>query len=283
MKRTISDSTQFIRTACAVLLAGLLSFSSIICAGQTLPQAESRENASRVVTILTFNIRNGRCLSGSEVKLDVPAAVIRDVKPDVAGIQELDFNTKRSGQRDIPAELGKLTQMTAYFASAIDFDGGNYGIGVLSRLPARVRSVPLPGEEERRVLQIAEFDDFVLFNTHFSLTPQSRLESIPEIERERQKLMNQKDFTKPIFLCGDFNALPDSETIRELQKTWKILTPDASTFPADAPNIRIDYVMTPIGTPVQVLEAFVVPALQASDHRPVCVKALIPCNEKKSE
>ncbi len=217
--------------------------------------------------LMTYNIRNGRALTGSEIRLELPAGVIRKAAPDVVGIQELDFRTTRSGNRDIPAELGELVGFQAEFARAIDFQGGGYGIGTLSKTePLRTYSVPLPGAEERRVLQVVEFTDFVFFNTHFSLTEASRMESIAIIETERKK------FTKPIFLCGDFNAVPDSAPMKELSKTWRMLSPVENTYPADEPNILIDHFWTPRDVEnVEVLDARVICAPSESDHRPVFI------------
>ena len=92
---------------------------------------------------------------------------------------------------------------------------------------------------------------------------------MPIINAEAKKFAN-----KPIFIVGDFNAYPDSPTIQELKKTWRILTPDAYTFPASDPTIRIDYVMTwkETGANVEVLEGEVVDAPSQSDHRPIFVK-----------
>ncbi|MDO4630429.1 MAG: endonuclease/exonuclease/phosphatase family protein [Planctomycetia bacterium] len=217
--------------------------------------------------LMTYNIRNGRALTGSEIRLELPAGVIRKAAPDVVGIQELDFRTTRSGNRDIPAELGELVGFQVEFARAIDFQGGGYGIGTLSKTePLRTYSVPLPGAEERRVLQVTEFADFVFFNTHFSLTEASRLESIAIIETERKK------FTKPIFLCGDFNAVPDSAPMKELSKTWRMLSPVECTYPADEPRIPIDHFWTPCDVKnVEVLDARVICAPSESDHRPVFI------------
>ncbi|MDO4571278.1 MAG: endonuclease/exonuclease/phosphatase family protein [Planctomycetia bacterium] len=218
------------------------------------------------VRILTYNIRNGRGLASPDVDLERPTRVIREIDPHVVGLQEVDRLTRRSGGRDIPRELGTLTQREVEYASAIDFDGGEYGVATLSsQKPIRSYKVPLPGKEERRVLQVVEFEHFVLFNTHFSLMKESRINSISILEQERKK------FTKPVVLCGDLNATPDSETISELRKNWRILSPSVPTFPADAPTIQIDYVLVPIDAPIEVREACVWDAPKESDHRPVCV------------
>lgn len=220
--------------------------------------------------ILTYNIRNGKLLTGTEIVLEEPAQIVRAVDPDIAGIQEMDWHATRSNQRDIPAEFGELCKMKSYFAPAIDFQGGKYGVGTLTKAePLQAYNIPLPGKEEQRTLHVLEFENYVFFCTHFSLTAASQAESVPIINAEAKKFAN-----KPIFIVGDFNAYPDSPTIQAMKKTWRILTPDAYTFPASDPTIRIDYVMTwkETGANVEVLEAEVVDAPSQSDHRPVFVK-----------
>lgn len=220
------------------------------------------------LSIMSFNIRNGRGLNAPDVDLKRPAEVIRQYSPDIAGLQELDRFSKRCGNRDIPADLGKAVGMKSFFAQAISFQGGAYGVASLAKCePIRTYHVPLPGKEERRTLQVLEFPTFVFFNTHWSLTKESRLASVEIIEAERKK------FTKPIFLCGDFNAFPDSEEIQKLMSTWTVISPDAPTFPANGPKIRIDYVMTTLKKDaIKVESAEVLNAPAASDHAPILVR-----------
>lgn len=216
--------------------------------------------------IMSYNVRNCKGMNDEQICVDRTAGVIQQVGPDIAGIQELDCFTKRSGNRNIPQELGDAAKMEPFYASAIDFQGGKYGIGTLATHKSlKTYNVPLPGVEEKRTLQITEFENFVFFNTHLSLTAESRLESVKIINSEREK------FQKPVILCGDFNAESGSEVIQELQKSWKILTPDAPTFPASAPEIRIDYIMISTSQPFRVLEAHVADAPSESDHRPVWI------------
>ncbi|MDO4558388.1 MAG: endonuclease/exonuclease/phosphatase family protein, partial [Planctomycetia bacterium] len=165
-------------------------------------------------------------------------------------------------------ELAEKTGMTATFGPAIDFQGGKYGVGILSKQkPLRSRTVPLPGREERRVLLIAEFPEFVCFCTHFSLTPEDRLRSAEIIATELEKYERM-----PVFLAGDFNAEPGDAPIVELEKAWKVLSPDVPTFPADRPVVRIDFVFgAHLSEWMKVTETRVIDAPVQSDHRPVLV------------
>ena len=222
--------------------------------------------SARELRVLTYNVRNGRGLDKADADIPRIIGVIASQKPDVVGIQEIDQNTQRSGKRDLMKEMSAALKMRANFAPAVSLQGGKYGIGTLSKIkPLKVYNIPLPGKEEKRTLQVVEFRKFVFFNTHFSLTKESRIESVKIIETERKK------FTKPIILTGDFNAKKNSTTIRELQKNWTQISPDAKTFPADKPRIQIDYVFITNAENVVVKEAKVIEATKESDHRPVLV------------
>lgn len=76
-----------------------------------------------------------------------------------------------SGGRDTLQELAARTTLTGTYAKAIDYSGGSYGVGILSReKPLSVKRIPLPGREEARVLLMAEFRDYWFCVTHLSLT-----------------------------------------------------------------------------------------------------------------
>ena len=220
----------------------------------------------QTVRVMSYNVRDCVGMDETGINVDRVAKVISGANPDIAGIQELDCKAERSAGRDILSELSVGTKLNGAFSAAIEFQGGHYGIGSLTKQkPISVRTVPLPGEEERRALHIVEFEKYVFFVTHLSLTPASRAESVPIINAERDK------YSKPVIIVGDFNALPDSAVMKEFFKTWQDVGPKAFTFPADQPNIRIDYVLVsvPGNKPVRVIEAKVIDEPVASDHRPI--------------
>ena len=101
---------------------------------------------------MSYNIRNGRGIDNVQ-DLGRVAEIINRTAPDIVALQELDSVTGRMAGRFIPGELGEMTGMHARFCRAIDYDGGAYGVGLLSRdEPLAVRRIPLPGREESRVL-----------------------------------------------------------------------------------------------------------------------------------
>ncbi|MDA0378473.1 MAG: endonuclease/exonuclease/phosphatase family protein, partial [Bacteroidetes bacterium] len=71
------------------------------------------------------------------IDLERIAALIRKVDPDVVTLQEVDSVVTRTGGVDQAAELGRMTGMRPFFGRFMAYQGGAYGMAVLSRLPVR--------------------------------------------------------------------------------------------------------------------------------------------------
>jgi endonuclease/exonuclease/phosphatase family metal-dependent hydrolase len=87
---------------------------------------------------------------------------------------------------------------------------------------------------------------------------------------------------KPVFLCGDFNAVPDSPTLAMLSQDWTVLSETSPTYPADNPRKCIDYILALKNrAEYEVVKTEVCTELEsadvrtASDHLPVYVDVRI--------
>lgn len=238
----------------------------LICASLFVLSA----HAQNTLRLMTYNIRNANGMDGV-CSFQRIANVINNASPDVVAIQEVDSMTNRSSRKYVLGEIAERTQMHGYFAPAIDYDGGKYGVGLLTkRVPLRLQTIPLPGREEARTLLLAEFEDYIYCCTHLSLTEEDRMQSLQIL----------KTFAagskKPFFLAGDMNAEPESEFIKRLQKEFHILSnPKQPTFPAPAPQETIDYIAAlkqNDAADFAVISAKVLNEPVASDHRPVLVE-----------
>lgn len=218
--------------------------------------------------LMTYNVKNGAGMDGV-TDYARTASVIMQEKPDVVAVQELDSVTGRSKGTYVLGELAKLTGMHATYAPAIDYDGGKYGIGILSKKqPLHIYRYALPGREEARALLVVEFRKYVYACMHLSLTEEDRIASLPIIRKATS------GFDKPVFIAGDWNDTPDSPFIQELQKDFCILsTTDKPTCPADEPKACIDYIAVKKDCKPMYYSHFsyVTPASVESDHRPVNV------------
>ena len=225
--------------------------------------------AQNTLKLMSYNIKNANGMD-NVCNFQRIANVINNTSPDVVAIQEVDSMTNRSGQKYVLGEIAERTQMHGYFAPAIDYDGGKYGIGLLTKqVPLRLQSLPLPGRDEARTLILAEFTDYIYCCTHMSLTEEDRMKSL-----ELVKAFTSSS-TKPLFLAGDMNAEPESGFIKELQKDFQILSnPKQHTFPAPDPKETIDYIamLKQNAKGFAVISAKVINEPMASDHRPILVE-----------
>ena len=219
--------------------------------------------------LMSYNVRNTKGMDGIRNCQRVANVIINEA-PDVVAVQELDSMTTRSEQKYVLKEIAERTQMHATYAPAISFQGGKYGVGILSKKqPIGIQTFPLPGREEKRMLLVAEFEDYYFACTHLSLTEEDRLASLDII---KQSISNS---SKPFFLAGDLNDTPDSKFIKALQQDFQLLTNvEKATYPAPEPTETIDYIAAWKSTTddFAVVSTQVVEEPMASDHRPITVK-----------
>lgn len=248
-----------------ILFAFLLLALTWSCVRQN---PKNQPEQSIQLKVMSYNVRH---CAGMDLMVDYDrtAAVIAQQQPDVVALQELDSMTGRSGHCDQLDELAIRTQYHPVFGSAIDYDGGKYGVGILSQeAPLSTKRIALPGEEPR-VLLVVELKDYVLACTHLDLEEAERLASVPLIVEEAQH------WQKPFILVGDWNDTIASPLLLEMTKHFTILSGNDPTYPADAPTEGIDYVAAFKTHPVEALESSVIEEFEASDHRPLVVKLLL--------
>lgn len=232
------------------------------------PCSPESDKAAGTLKLMSYNIKSGMGMD-NVVDYDRTADVINASQPDVVALQEVDSATTRRKGCYVAGELARSTGMKATFGPAIDFQGGKYGIALLTReSPRKVRQYPLPGREERRTLLVADMGGYAVATVHLSLTKEDRMESVGIIRK------TFASFKKPCFLMGDFNETPDGPFIKEMCKYFDILSDTTSlTFPADRPDRTIDYIMVLKGKrQVGTMSFEVIAEPKASDHRPLCIE-----------
>lgn len=241
-------------------------------------KALAKETAAvpqRRLKLMSYNVRNCQGMAFEGYNFERVREVINSIGPDVVAIQELDSLTKRSNGAVVLEKLKGSLNLYATYGKAIDFNGGAYGVGMLSKeKPLRVHTVSLPGREESRVLLMVEFGSYVYCCTHLSLTEEDCIASAKVMDKALKKFTKKCD--KPVYIAGDWNATPGSAAIAELSKYFDIISDTtAKTYPADKPEMTIDYIARWKGDKAagkDVVLRSVVPYLpEASDHRPVVV------------
>ncbi len=236
------------------------------------------------MSVLVYNIHAGKDAKGVG-NLARVAEIVRATGADVALLQEVDIDTRRSGGVDQPAELSDLTGLRDVFGKTLDYDGGEYGIAVLTRWPIphdtlfRLQVTPRQERaggsyEPRGVLHVliaTPFGPLHILNTHLdpSREDRFRVQEAATVLRLANRLRASGEL---VFIGGDLNANPDSRVLAMFREGgWKDAweecgVGDGKSFPSSVPVKRIDYLL--VGTGVTCMRAEVL-ATEASDHRPI--------------
>jgi endonuclease/exonuclease/phosphatase family metal-dependent hydrolase len=257
MRRTLL----FIITSIALLIAALA------------PAAPTTMMAAQTLRVMSYNIHVG---VGMDKKLDLQriANVIANEKPDLVGLQEVDRGVKRTEGKDEIAELASLTRMHYAFAHNLDYQGGQYGVAILSRYPIQNivhRKFANTRESERRGMLQVEVNTGKRILT-FVTTHLDYLYADGRLFEAEQLLGLLADVKGPLVVVGDFNDEPSGTTYRLISggfdDAWVSSKGAGLSYPADKPVKRIDYIFTRRGDRVRVKKAWIVNTL-ASDHLPV--------------
>jgi endonuclease/exonuclease/phosphatase family metal-dependent hydrolase len=217
------------------------------------------------------------------IDLDAIAGVSRKENPDLVAVQEVDVHARRSGTPVSEAEgLAYKTGMKAYFAKAIDYDGGDYGVLILSRFPIRNgRTYPLPITSrpggEARVLAMVEVEvndrKMVIACAHLD-AQRADINRLLQIRAIVEVLKKEK---RPVVIGGDFNAEEGGRVISVLDQNFTRTCKGSCgfTIPSDQPKKTIDFIAYTPGAFV-VQDHKVVNEPYASDHLPVLATLRLP-------
>lgn len=241
------------------------------------PVKDATHAKKNTLKVLSYNVRH--CNPPSKkgvIDVEAIANLIKEANPDLVALQEIDRFTKRSGvELDQAKELGKLTGLYSYFVKAIDWDGGEYGIAVLSKykildsINLQLPMVKGKAGEARAVAIIkvkVKRKEILFASTHLDIVKEHRELQAAAITDffSGQKL--------PVILAGDINDIPGSETLNMLQDHFHITCAELScekTFPQINPDRTIDYIMYHPENKFKTINHQVIPEEYASDHRPI--------------
>ena len=246
--------------------------------------------AQDTLTVMTYNIYHAESASKPENStLKEIAEFISAQNPDFVALQEVDSTTTRLAEINsrrffsLADSLAKLTQMIGYFGKAIDFQGGGYGLAILSKKAGDVRKVKLPNPQsgEPRVLlklyaKTNSGRPIIFAGTH--LDHQYKQNRLAQAEAIGNLFADQQE---SVILAGDFNFEPNSMGYDIMQESWLDATQffsekvqPALTYPSENPEKRIDYIWLSKNVKWQVLR-YETADVGYSDHLPVTAKIVI--------
>ena len=270
-----------------IILLGILSLLAATglssCGSKsTAGTASTTSTAGTEVTLVTYNV--GVFSKSGSNTTGMIAQMLKEMGADVVSLNELDSCTTRNPSfqiRDLATEMGGWDWN---FAPAIDYKGGKYGVGIIAapgmEILSRKRLTLDKGDgAEQRALAVCVFRDFVFCSTHLDhRSADAQYNQAKQINSWIEATYGATD--KPVFLCGDFNALPGSATLVYMRDSWTVISPNGFTFSAKNPSKCIDYIMVykNAASRVEVLSAVIPTSFRtgsvsiASDHLPVLVK-----------
>ena len=242
---------------------------------------------SRPIRVMVYNIHAGKDAGGVD-NLERVAELVGQSGADIVLLQEVDRGTRRSAGVDQVAELRRLTGFHGAFGRTLDYQGGEYGIAILSRWPILSDSmIPLPvtppqeraggsyeprGALHARIALPGAREPVHVVNTHLdpSRDPHYRRQEIAGVLRAVAHIAGEVTF-----LGGDLNATPDDSAIASiagsgLRDAWVACNGAGPglTYPAAAPVKRIDYLWLPSRA---ACSSAAVLSTETSDHRPLLV------------
>ncbi|AZI24761.1 endonuclease/exonuclease/phosphatase [Pedobacter sp. G11] len=243
------------------------------------PKMAINKNNPNEIRVLSYNIHHANPPSKSKeglIDIEAIAKVIASQSPDLVALQEVDVNTKRSGNINEAVVLATKLKMNFYFFKAIDHDGGDYGVAILSRYPLTdPQTYRLPSNQdpkaEPRILGMgtASLPDgrkIRFASTHLDAQrpEENRMMQVKEINR-----LTEKE-SLPLILAGDLNADPNSESIKIFDQQFVRSCENCGfTIPVINPRHTIDHISYKKGNNFKVISHQVINETYASDHLPV--------------
>ena len=280
--RLTSAHEIMIRAVLACLSAAL--FATSCRSAGNLAQRGGQQHAR----VLVYNIHAGKDAALHDNIARV-VALVKETNADIVLLQEVDKGTRRSAGQDQPAMLAAGTGLHVAFGRTLDYDGGEYGIAMLSRWPIRgdtLIHMPIDPPQARaggsyeprgalRATLATPSGDLTVVNTHLDPSGDDhyRRQEVETLLRIAAEVSSGR-----ILVGGDLNSTPESAVQQRmrasgLRDSWQECgSGPGLTYPADSSVKRIDYLY--LGQRARCTNARVL-LDQASDHRGVLFDVVI--------
>lgn len=286
---TIRQGTLRFFSACRPrLLSTVALLAASGCTASRLAAPTGRD-----LRVLVYNVHAGKDRAGVD-NISRVAQMVLDSSADVVLLQEVDSVTERSARADQLAEISRLTGFHSAFGRTLNYQGGGYGIGVISRFPivsdSVIRLPVTPGQaraggsyEPRGVLHatiLVEGMRIDVLNTH--------LEASADDSYRRQEAATLVAIARSlmrggarVLLGGDLNSTPESAIHAMIETAgvrdaWPACgSGNGFSYPETTPVKRIDYLL--ISKSMRCIEARVLNS-EVSDHRPVFFRISLPAD-----
>lgn len=206
------------------------------------------------------------------------ANVLKKLNADVYCLQDVDQNVSRSGNINQLEQLRVLlgANWKKFFSKTVD--SGQSGLGILYTQTqvkeCRCPISPTLDDDEQRIVQAIEFDDYVVANT--KLAEKGKISDRVSQANSVISKLNSLGTKKPIWLCGNLNNVQNSEVLEALKSKYKIVSSTSGTSTTEFENQVVDYILMDSRNAEDKNRKFwncriAAEAKQASDHYPLVI------------
>ena len=225
--------------------------------------------------LLSWNVLHGADEHG-HLNVEAKGRYIRDLHADIVFLQELDNNCNRTGAINQLRVLAQLTSMQPRFCAFMPFEGGEYGLGMLSALPIREsHCLRLPDGDEPRVALVCELEllgrPLLAVDVHFNWIE----DDVARFAQAEALLQDLARSDLPCIVAGDFNDTPQSRTLAAFYAAgFTHLEAPGNSWNARAPSKDIDHILWRAGLGLELgpMGGEVLEEFSLSDHRPVLAR-----------
>ena len=253
-----------------------------LCAVACLP-GHGLGKEKKTLSLVAYNV--GVFSKYDDDSMQDIANMMLELGADAVAVCEQDSCNRRHSTYQTKAFAEVLGSEWCYrYGSAMQWAGGSYGTAAVVSQPILDGfdiKIPKGQGYEPRVCVVAETAEYVIAAVHLDHSnEQVRMQQARLVTDELMKRYGRS--RKPVFLCGDLNAVPDSQTLSLFSEDWTVLSEPAPTYPSQHPRECIDYILVlnnrarceALSTAV-CTEFETADVREASDHLPVYVDVRI--------
>ena len=223
-------------------IIGILALS-VLLSGCGNASKTAHEKDSGAFRIVSYNVGAfGKFMDSS---IPMIADMMKEARADVVTLNELDSCNNRHEINQTAVLAGKMGWQW-FFGRAMPYAGGAYGNGVI--LPKKYKilneyviALPKGAGSEPRSVAVVETNEYVIGAVHLDYANEDAAIGQVKVINEWMSA-HFKDSPKPVFLCGDMNAKPDSKVITALLRDWNMLSSGELSFSSTEPSECIDYI-----------------------------------------
>lgn len=203
--------------------------------------------------------------------LDEIIRFIKEIKPDISGLIEVDAGSYRTRRRNQAQVIANALGHSHTYRSKYSSKSVARFIPVM-RKQGNAFIVSDPKIEPRfhyfrkgvkRLLIELEMQDLVVYLVHLALGGRTRHQQLHDL------YTRVKGSAKPCMVAGDFNTLWGEHEIQMFMAATGLASADAGnrpSFPSWAPRRHLDFILH---SPEIVIDACELPHITLSDHLPI--------------